>query len=133
MYDELPREMRRYLSHHGWNFSKRACEQAIKEMRRLNTATGKKEAVEPINKEQAEEFLAKYNVKIENNSGYNFVYVLNMAKTDYYKSSIPNEECLAKFVKDYIDDPDNEGGNVFRKYYVDKVAKGEPIEWDDII
>jgi hypothetical protein len=80
-----------------------------------------------------EELLAKHNIKLEHNTGYDFVYVANMGKADYLKSSIPDEQHIALYVKDVIDDPDNEGGNVFRKYYVDCIAKGEPLEWDDIL
>lgn len=136
MYDDMPREMRSYLSHFGWHFNKKACEMAVKAMRKNPSgivSNAKPEPIEPWSKEQVEELLAKHNIKLENNTGYDFVYVANMGKADYLKSSIPDEQHIALYVKDVIDDPDNEGGNVFRKYYVDCVAKGEPIEWEDIL
>lgn len=134
IYDDYrPKAMTAYLSTYGWNFNKKACEEAVKDMRKLNPATGKKERIEPMTKEKVDELLARYNVKLEHNKGYNAVYTANMGLSDYYKSSIPDEQHLALYVKDVIDDPDNEGGNVFRKYYADCVAKGEPIEWEDLL
>lgn len=133
MYDERPREMRVYLANNGWNFGKKSCEIAVSDMKRKNPATGKLEKLEPYNKEQVEALLNKYGVKLENNVGYNFVYVCNMGRADYLKSSIPDEAHLALYVKDVIDDPDNEGGNVFRKWYVDCVAKGEPVDWEELL
>lgn len=133
IYDEYPADMRKYLSANGWNFNKKACEAAVREMRRLNPATNKKEKVEPMKKEDVEDLLSKFGIKLENNTAYNFVYVANMGKADYFKSSIPNEECLAKYVKDVIDDADNPGGNVFRKWYADQTAKGEPVDWEEIL
>lgn len=136
MYDDMPREMRSYLSHFGWHFNKKACEMAVKAMRKKPSgivSNAKPEPIEPWSKEQVEELLAKHNIKLEHNTGYDFVYVANMGKADYLKSSIPDEQHIALYVKDVIDDPDNEGGNVFRKYYVDCIAKGEPLEWEDIL
>ena len=39
---------------------------------------------------------------IDNNIGYDALYVLNMAKADYHGSSIIEESRLIKFVKDYL-------------------------------
>lgn len=84
-------------------------------------------------KDEVTEVLKKYGVVLENNSGYDFVYVFHMALADFMGSSINDEAHLALFVKDVIDDPDNEGGNVFRKWYCDMVAKGLSVDWDDIL
>lgn len=130
---EMPREMRSYLRSYGYNFSKRACDFAVSKMKRLNPATGKKEKIEPMNKDAVEELLQKQGVKLEHNEGYNFVYVANSAKADYWKSSIEDEKHLALFIKDVIDDPDNEGGNVFRKFLSDCDAKGCVVDWEDIL
>lgn len=133
LYEAMPRDMRSYLSNYGWSFSRRACEHAIKAMRRKNPATGKDEPIEIKKKEEVEELLSKHNIKLEHNKGYDFVYVYHMAYADYFKSSITDEQHLALFVKDAIDDPDNPGGNWFRKFYVDCIAKGEPVEWFDLL
>lgn len=132
-FDIMPSGKRAYLSNYGWNFSKKACHAAIKGMRKWNDAKTKKEPIDIWDKDKVEELLTKHGIKLENNAGYNHVYVLNMARADFWKSSIVDEKLLALFVKDVIDDPDNEGGNVFRKYYADCVANGIPFEWDDMM
>lgn len=129
VYDDYPKAMKSYLQYYGWNFNKKACDFAVKGMYRI--VDGKKSKIDPYTKEQVDEMLTKYGLKLEHNEGYNHVYVACMAKADYPKS-IPDDQHLAHFVKEYIDDPDNEGGNVFRKWYADMVGKGEMIDWEDI-
>lgn len=132
-FDMIPPEMRAYLRNNGWSFNRKACEYAVRQMRRLNHATGKKEAVEPYSKSQAEELLTKYGIKLEHNTGYDFVYVLNMCRADYLKAGVPDEANMALFVKSSIDDADNPGGNWFRKWLVDCDAKGEPVDWEELL
>lgn len=129
----MPREMRSYLRQNGYSFSKKACAEAVKMLRRMNPATGKAEPIEPYTKEQAEEMLAAAGVKIENNVGYDFVYVLNYGRATLFKSSIPDEKALALYVKNEIDSPTVPGGNAFRRWCVDCDAMGVPIEWEDIL
>ena len=130
---ELPKSMRSYLRSYGYNFNRKACDFAVGKMKRLNPATGKQETVEPMSKEDVEELLKKNNVKLEHNEGYNFVYAANAAKADYWKSSIDDEKHLALYIKDVIDDADNPGGNVFRKFLVDCDAKGCVIDFEDLL
>ena len=99
----------------------------------MNPATGKKESVDYMNKDAVEELLKKQGIVIEHNEGYNFVYAANMAKADFWKSSIDDDDHLAKMIKDIIDDADNPGGNLFRKWLADADALGFVIEWDDIL
>lgn len=132
-FDILPKEMRAYLRNYGYTFSKRACEYAVKKMRRKNQATGRTEPIDAMDKEKAEELLTKHGIKLEKNIGYNFVYVLNMAIADYYKSSIKEEKDLAQFVKDTIDDVDGNPDNIFRKWLVCMDGDGEPVDWEEII
>lgn len=130
---DLPREMRSYLRAYGYNFNKKACEYAVKNMRRINPATGKKEPIEYMTKDAVEELLKKHNIKLDNNEGHNFVYAANMIKADYWKSSIEDEAHMVKMIKDIIDDPDMPGGNLFRKWLVDNDAKGLGVDWSEIL
>ena len=132
-YDTLPAGMREYLSRNGWHFSKKLCECAVKAMRTINKATGKKEPVEMTPKETVDETLKKYGVKIEKDKGYDVAYVWHMAKSDYMKSSIADEQHLALFVKDYLDDPDGYDGIALTRYMADCIGKGEPITWEDVL
>lgn len=133
IYDDIPHDMRVYLQHNGWNFNKRACEYAVSRMRKLNPATNKLERIEPYTKDQVDELLKKYNITIENNIGYNYVFAANMCKADYLKSSIADEQHLALYVKDVIDDSDAAEGVTMRRWYATMVANGEMVDWADIL
>ena len=102
-------------------------------MKRENKSTGKMEKVEPYTREKAEELMANYDVKLENNIGYNFVYVLNMSIADYWKESIDDEEHLAKHVKAIIDDVDDNPDNIFRMWIAKMDGNSIPIPWGDIL
>ena len=130
IYEEIimPIEMRSYLRNYGFNFSKKACEFAVSLMRGRN-----KEKIEFKDKEKVYEILKKYGIKLEHDNGYNATYAFHMGESDYLKSSIPDEQRLAMYVKDVVDDPDNESGNVFRKFLADCDAKGVVVEWADIL
>lgn len=96
--DRRPEEMEAYLSNFGWHFNKKMCEFAVSLMKKLNPSTGKKERIEPISKEKVDELLTRYGIKLENNALYDYVYVANMGKADYLKSSIPDEAHLALYI-----------------------------------
>ncbi len=133
IYDDMPRAMRAYISNYGFHFNKRACDVACKAMRKKSPATDKLEPVETWNKEQVEELLKAQDIKLKDAVLYDFVYVANMAKADYYKSSIEDEAHIAMFVRDYIDDADGYNEKAFRHWLADCIGKGEPIEWEELI
>ena len=129
----MPAEMKAYLRNYGYSFSKKACEFAVSHMKRENKSTGKMEKIEPYTREKAEELLDKNGVKLENNIGYNFVYVLNMSMADYWKESIDDEAHLAKHVKAIIDDVDDNPDNLFRMWIAKMDGNAIPIPWEDIM
>lgn len=129
----MPPTMKAYLRNYGYSFSKKACEWAVSLMERENKATGKMEKIEPYSKDKAEELLANHGIKLENNIGYNFVYVMNMALADYWKGSIEDEEHLVKYVKETIDDVDGNPDNLFRMWIAKMDGNGVPIPWEDIL
>lgn len=133
IYDRFPSGMEAYLSQYGWHFSKKMCDWAVSCMKVENKSTGKKERIEPISKEQLDELLKKYNIKLDKDAGYDSLYVANMAKADYYKSSIADEAHLALFIKDYMDDPDRYDGLPFTRFYADCIGSGNPIMWSEMI
>ena len=73
------------------------------------------------------------NLKLEKNKGYDDVYVANMCKFDFLRSSIDNEMKLAQFIKDYIDDADAYEGMPFTRFYADCIGSGTPIIWEDML
>ena len=129
----FPSGMREYLDVYGWHFSKKMCEWAVSKMKRKNTATGKSEPVDYVDKEKVDEILKKNNVKLENDIAYDSVYTFAMARTDYLKSSITDEAHLALFVKDYLDDEDGYPEIAFTRFYADCIGRGIPIMWENML
>lgn len=64
---------------------------------------------------------------------HDHVYVANMARADFYKSSIKDEEQLAQFIKDMVDDTDQKDGFIFNRFYADCCHNGVPIPWEDVL
>ena len=130
-YDEIPEGMKLYINNYGCHFNKKLCEWAVSNMYKV--VNGKKEYIQPYTKKQSDTLLEQYNVNIERNTLYDACYVMNMGKADYLGSSIPNEQYLAKYVKDVLDDADAEDGYVFNGFYAKCVFNNVPIEWEDMV
>ena len=124
-YDDLPKAMRKYLMHNGWHFNKSLCEFATSLMKKH----GKK--LDPISKENVDKLLDQYKVQLDNNVGYDYVFVANMCKADYYGSSITDDKHVALYIKDTIDDEDAADGTTMRRWYATMVANGIMVDWDD--
>ena len=120
--------MEEYLSECGYHFNERLYLFAVSQMRDKN---GK--VMQPWDKEKVSTFLQNNGVNLSNNYGHDAAYVLMMAMSDYYGSSIADERHLALFVKDYQDDPDGAKSRAFDEFYIKTVAKGIPIFWDEML
>lgn len=128
-YEILPAGMEAYLAAHGRHFSKPMMEWAVSMMRDRDGRKGS-----PAQKKQFDEIMAAYGQKLERSEGfYDGIYVWCMAKSDYMGSSIMDEQHLAMFVKDYIDDIDGNPTRAFDEFYINCVAKGVDIPWEDMI
>ena len=127
IYDELPKYMRKYLQNYGWHFNKALCHYATSLMKK----GGKK--LEVLTKEQVDKILQQNNVYIENSTGYDYVFVANMCKADYYGSSITDEKHFALYIKDTLDDEDAAEGTTMRRWYATMVANGKSVDWEDFI
>lgn len=132
-YSKLPSGMREYLEAYGWHFSKKMAEWAVSRMKRKDSDSGELKRIDPYKKEELEDLLKRYGIRLKNDKGYDCLYVANMALADYYKSSVMDEPHLALFVKDYIDDPDAYDGMPFTRFYADCIGSGTPIDWEDMI
>ena len=56
-----------------------------------------------------------------------------MCKADFWGSSIKDEESMARYVKDTVDDVDQKDGFIFNRFYADCCHGGLPIPWDDVL
>lgn len=125
--DTFGSDMDRYLNEYGWHFTKKLCHYAVSRMKNKDG-----DPISPISHEQYAELLNKYNITISNDKMHDGVFVANMCKADYYKRSVPDEQHLAMFVKDYLEDRDAPDGVAMRRWYITMMGKGEPIDWDEV-
>lgn len=130
--DEFPSGMEEYLAHNGWHFNKKMFEWATSGMYKTDNS-GKRTYISVLSKEVVDDMLRRYGITLDNKFGYDYVYVANMGKADYLNSSIIDEQHLALFIKDYVDDKDGYPELPFTRFYADCVGSGTPIEWEDMI
>lgn len=130
-YDIKPKYMLNYIRYHGYHFNKQLCEFACSNMYKWELT--RKVKVQPYTKEEVDTILERYNVKLNNKKGYDHVFVANMCKADFLGDSVPNEQHLAKYVKNVIDDVDGYEGIVFYRWYADCCKKGIIIDWEEMI
>ena len=126
-WDDIPKGMKRYLSNYGWHFNKSMCEYATSLMKK----GGK--SIEPVTKEALDKMLSQHNVVIKNNVGYDYVFVANMCKADYYGSSIVDDKHFCLYIKDTIDDEDVGDGVTMRRWYATMVGNGQMVDWDEFL
>ena len=120
--------MEEYIELYGRHFNKALFDYAVSMM---EDRGGKKHV--KMDKEECDRFFKDYSVEIKRGKGHDAAYVLNMAKSDYFGSSITEEPKLAKYVQDYIDDVDGNSTRAFDEFFINCVAKGEPIFWDQML
>lgn len=125
--EKLPSGMQEYIDTYGWHFSKKMCEYACSNM------YNDKGSIKPYTKEEVDALLKKHNISLENKYNYDYVFVANMCKADYFGSSVPNDIYLAKFIKDYVDDEDGYPELPFTRFFSDCVGKGIQPDWEDCI
>lgn len=132
-YDTYPSGMKNYLSIYGWHFSKKMCEWAVSRMYKKEEENKSEQPNSNYTRDKVDILLKRYDLKLENNKGYDDVYIANMCKFDFLGSSIDGEMRLAQFIKDYIDDVDAYEGMPFTRFYADCIGSGTPIMWEDMI
>lgn len=126
--EELPMAMSEYLTNYGWRFNKKLCDKAVSRMRGRD---GK--AITPYTKDEVEQKLKQFGITLSEDYLYDPVYVVNMAKSDYYGSSLQTEQQLFLFVKDYITDPDGDATRALDEYIARCIGKGVGIDWAEYL
>lgn len=117
--------MEEYLGMYGWHFSKKLCEWAVSRMR-----TGQNQHVEMLSKEDLDTLFRRYGVDPTDFTAYDAVYVYHMAKSDFGNSSLPDDQRLVMFVKDYLQDPDGYDEVAMTRFYADCIGRGEMPDWE---
>ena len=120
--------MEEYMEEYGRHFDKKLFEFAVGMMEDRNG-----NPLKPWDKSKTEEVLKANGVSIRNNYGHDAAYVMNMARADYWGSSLFDESHLALYVRDYLDDRDGNPTRAFDEFYINSAAKGVPIFWDELM
>lgn len=132
-YDIIPKEMRVYLRNNGRHFNKKACEWAVKNMRKYNESTRRLERIESLDKTAVDELLKNNGITIDDARGYDYVYVANMCKADFYGTAIEDERHMALYIKCVVDDADAVSGMVFNRWLADCDTKGIAVDWEELL
>lgn len=127
-YDIIPEEQRAYLMNYGKHFNEKMCKFAVSLMRDRNG-----NRLPMTKKDDVLAKLRENGVELENDVMFDSTYVMHMATSDFMGSSIEDEKHLCLYVKDYIDDPDAEDGQVFSRFYASCVNAGIPIDWSEML
>lgn len=130
---DLPSDMKRYVRHFGMHFNHKLYEFATTKMQRKIKGSDRTEKMKPIDKSKFDELLKKHNITLEYDELYDGVYVYSMAMSDFFESSLPTEKEVMLYVKDLVDDVDQNDGFIFNRWVADVYLKGEGIDWDDFI
>lgn len=120
--------MRAYLGTYGEHFSKELCRDAVSLMRDRDG-----NPVEMATKEDVKALFDRTGVEPKHNTLYDAVYVHAMARADYWGSSIEDELHLARYISDYLDDPDGYEGKAFNRWYADMCKQGIVFDWEDYL
>lgn len=84
-------------------------------------------------KEQVDSILKSNNAWVEDAKGYDAMFTLHMAISDFLGSSVPDEAHAALYVKDLLGDKDGYDGIVFTRFLADCSAKGIPVPWGELL
>lgn len=131
IYDEMPNDMKKYISNYGWHFNSKAYKYATSLMKKRNSKTNIKEKVKPYTKEEVDKLLERYGIELENKIMYDYVFAATMCRADYEKS-IPDDEHLAYYIQETVDDVDASDETTFRRWIATMIGNGEPIDWTEI-
>ena len=126
-YDIMPTNMRKYLQNYGWHFNKALCHYAVSLMRKDNAK------LEPVSKEFIDKLIQQYNITLKNNVGYDYIFVANMCKADYYGSSINDDKHFALYKEDTIDHGDAWDGTTMRRFYATMIANRLMVDWEEVV
>lgn len=117
-----------YIGTYGYHFSKKLYEWAVSMMKGRDGAR-----IKVRTKDEVDSFLKANGVTLKKNHGHDAPYVLAMATADYMGSSIADDAHLAKFVADFLDDPDGNESKALDHFVADCKAKDEVIYWDEML
>lgn len=135
VYDFLlmPRAKQNYIMLHGNHFSKALYDYAASLMFKTNKMTGKEEKVTPFTKEDVDNILKKHNVEVKDKGEYDYIYVAQSIKADYWGGSITDEAKMALHIKEVCEDADAPDGLIFKEWCLRQDLLGNPVDWEEFV
>lgn len=121
-----------YMEAHGPHFSERAVGWAASMMERRD-AGGGLARIRPFTRDEVESMLSRHGQDIGGACIWDAVYAADMCRADHMGGSVMDEAHMARFVREYVDDPDGYEGMPFTRFVADCRGAGTPIPWGDII
>lgn len=125
--------MEEYLSTYGWHFSKKLCEWAVAHMTYKDERLNQTKHVEMIKKEDLDNIFKRFGIDPTEFTAYDAVYVYHMAKADYGRITLPDDQRLVLFVRDYLKDHDGYDEVAMTRFYADCIGKGEMPDWEECL
>lgn len=116
-----------YTEKHSCHFTEDLCNYAVSLM------TKKGQTLKPITKEAVDRLLEQYNIHLQNNKGYDYIFIANMCKADYCGNSIEDDKHWALYIKDSIDDEDIADGTILKRWIATMESKDIEIDWNKFI
>ena len=132
-FDLMPRSKKIYVMQNGNHFNQELFEYAASLMFKQNKQTKQKEKVPVCTKEDIDAMLKKHNVEIENKGLYDYMYVAQSIKADYWGGSITDEAKMALHIKEVCDDADKPDGYTFKSWCLRMDMLGEPVDWQSYV
>lgn len=127
----FPAAMQDYIDNYGWHFNKKAVEFAISLMKRKDKS-GEIKPINPYSKDEIDEILERQGVRLEKNKLCDYIYVANKCRADY-KKSVPDEQHLALYIQETIDDVDAGDETVFREWLAKLRGNHQPVDFNELI
>lgn len=132
-FDLMPRSKKIYIMQNGNHFNKELFMFAASKMFKKNKQTDKEEKVPVYSKEEVDSILKRHNVEVENKGGYDYMYVAQSIRADYWGGSIQDEQKMALHIKEKCDDADAPDGYIFKSWCLKMDMMGEIIDWEDYV
>lgn len=117
-----------YMDANQGHFSKSLAEWAISQMR-LKNASGDLVKINSLPLDEVEKILKEANIDIKEESIYDAWYLFNMCLADYRKS-LRDNNAIAMFVEETINDPDCKPQSVLACFRAKMDTIGKPIHWE---
>lgn len=117
-----------YIERHGRHFGKALFEFAVSLMRGRDGRP-----LEIWDGERCSAFLKEQGVIPSRGNDHDAAYVVNMARADYYGSSLDDPRHLALFVRDYLDDIDGSPSRAFDEFCAKVKALKTDVPWDKLV